>query len=71
MIDGMSIVASPLARDIRTVWKVERHPIPKRRKQWCVVKSTIDQPGMYIIGMTAFVHPDLVEKLKSQEIRHG
>lgn len=61
---GVRVVAHPLAREVRDEWKVERHPIPKKRRQWRVVKHHIDRPGAYQIGNTIYMHPDLVAKLK-------
>jgi NAD-dependent oxidoreductase involved in siderophore biosynthesis len=63
-LTGMRIVPHLLAREVRDEWKVERHPIPKKRKQWSVVKHHIDRPGCYQIGNTFYMHPELVEKLK-------
>ena len=61
---GLNIVLHPLAREVRDEWRVERHPIPKRRRRWRVVKHRIDRPGAYQIGNTIYMHPDLVEKLR-------
>lgn len=61
---GLKIVAHPLAREVRDEWRVEAHPIRKRRRNWRVVKHHIDRPGAYQIGNTIYMHPDLVAKLK-------
>lgn len=63
MLAGMRVVSHPLARDVRDLWKVERHPIPKKRRNWRVVKHHIDRPGCYQVVDTFYMHPDLVEKL--------
>lgn len=62
---GLNIVPHTLAREVRDEWKVERHTIPKRRRQWHVVKHRIDRPGAYQIGNTIYMHPELVEKLRT------
>lgn len=63
-LHGLNIFSHPLARDIRTEWKVERNPIKKKRKGWRVVKQHIDRPGCYQIGNTLYMHPELFEKLR-------
>jgi hypothetical protein len=60
---GLNIVAHPLAREVRDVWKIERHPTWKRRRRWCVVKHHIDRPGAYQCGNTIYMHPELVAML--------
>ena len=60
---GLLIVPHPLARERRVEWKVEPWPIKKRRRNWRVVKHHIDQPGVYQVGNTIYMHPDLVAKL--------
>lgn len=60
---GMKVVSTPLAREVRDEWRVERHPLPKRRRQWRVVKHHIDKPGCYRVGDTFYMHPDIVAQL--------
>lgn len=62
---GLMVVPHRLAREVRDEWRVEAHPIPKRRRRWRVVKHHIDRPGAYRAGNTLFVHPDLMEQLKA------
>jgi hypothetical protein len=64
---GLQIVSAPQAREIRDEWRVERHPIKKRRRQWRVVKHRIDRPGAYQIGDVIYMHPDLIVKLKNSK----
>jgi hypothetical protein len=64
MLAGMRVVPHPLAREVRDEWKVERHPTPKKRRQWRVVKHHIDRPGCYQVGDTFYMHPELMEKLR-------
>jgi hypothetical protein len=63
MLAGVKIVPHQLARDVRTEFKVQRMPIQKKRKAWRVVRVDINRPGVYVIGDTIFMHPDLVAKL--------
>jgi hypothetical protein len=53
-----------MAREVRTEWRIEKHPTKKRRKQWHVVKHTIDRPGMYRAGNTIYAHPEIVAQLR-------
>lgn len=62
-LNGMNIVSHPLAREVRDEWRVERHPIPKHRRGWRVVKHRIDRPGAYMVGTTIYMHPELVAQL--------
>ena len=66
MLKGMRVVSHPLAREVRDEWKVERNPIPKRRRQWRVVKHHIDRPGCYKVCDTFYMHPELIEKLRAK-----
>ena len=61
---GMNIVSTPMAREVRTEWRVERHPTKKSRKQWRVVKHEINRPGAYQSGNTIYAHPDVIEQLR-------
>ena len=60
---GLKIVPHTLAREVRDEWRVEKHPIPKRRRKWRVVKHHIDRPGCFQMGDTLYMHPDLIAKL--------
>lgn len=64
-IYGLDVVSAPMAREVRTEWRVERHPTKKRRRNWLVVKHKIDRPGMYRSGNTLFVNPELLSKLNA------
>ena len=66
LVNGMRIIPNPLARDVRYEWKVEPHPIPKKRKRWRVVKHYINRPGCYVMGNTLHMHPDLIAELRNQ-----
>lgn len=48
---GIKVISSPLVPGHRTVYRVERHPIKKRRRQWHVVKR--QEPVAYMIDMAA------------------
>ena len=63
---GLKIVPHQLAREVRDEWRVEKHPTQKRRRQWRVVKHHIDRPGAYKMGSTIYMHPELVDLLRSQ-----
>ena len=63
-IYGLDVVSAPMAREVRTEWRIERNPRKKRRRNWLVVKHQIDRPAMYRSGNTLFVHPELLAKLK-------
>lgn len=65
---GLKVVSSPYAREIRDEYRVERVPIPKRRRRWRVVKHHIDRPCAYILtGGTAVLHPELLAALRNIE----
>ena len=59
MLLGLQIVYSPVAREVRTWFTVERTAIKKRRRGWRVVKHHIDRPGCYRMGNTLVMHPDV------------
>lgn len=61
---GVNIVPHALAIEARDEWRVEAHPIRKRRRNWRVVKRHIVKPSAYQIGNTIYMHPDLVARLK-------
>ena len=64
IINGFQIIPHPLARDVLDVWRVEKNPVLKRRRNWRVVKHRIDRPGAYRIGSVIYMHPDLVKELQ-------
>jgi hypothetical protein len=64
LLSGIRIVPNKLALDVRFEWKVERHPTPKKRRQWRVVKHRIELPGCYQVGDMFYVHPELIERLR-------
>ncbi len=66
LFNGIEIIPHQLAREVRDEWRVERHPFPKKRKQWRVVKHHVDRPGCFQIGTKLFMHPDLVAQLRKE-----
>lgn len=64
MLNGMKVLVSPHATKNVSVWAVERNPIPKRRRNWRVVRKTITEPVAYKMGETLIVHPTIFDKLK-------
>lgn len=63
---GMRIVTTPMARDIRTEFKVQRLGGNRRRKRWFVQRVEINRPAVLQSGNTLFMHPDLFALLKEQ-----
>ena len=63
MWNGIKIVPHPLAREVRTEFKIARWPLRKRRSSWMVQRVEINRPGCLQIGDTLYMHPDLVAKL--------
>jgi hypothetical protein len=61
---GLAVVPSPHAREVRIEFRVERMPIKKRRRGWRVVRHQIDRPGCYRAGNILFIHPELLESMK-------
>jgi len=64
--NGIPIMVNELAREVRDEFKVERNPIPKRRRGWRVVKHHIDRPGCYQMGGTFVMHPEVYQRLVAQ-----
>ena len=63
---GMKIVPHPLAREVRTEFKVKRHATrDKKRKNWRVLQVEINRPGCYQVGNVLYMHPELIAKLPS------
>lgn len=63
---GMGILVSPLARETRTEFKVTTWATRnKKRKNWRVLRVEINRPGMYRMGNTLVMHPDVYEKLRA------
>lgn len=72
MLNGMRVLVSPHATKNVSVWAVERNPIPKRRRNWRVVRKTTTEPVSYMMDGTLIVHPTIFEKLKQlPENHHG
>ena len=64
MFNGVQIISSPLAREIRTEFKVAAWPTRKKRKGWMVQRVEINRPGCYRMGDMLVMHPDLIARLK-------
>lgn len=62
-IGGLKVVSSPLATQL--CWKVQRHPIHKRRRGWNVVK--VAEPACWQMGGTLVMHPALIARLREKE----
>ena len=61
---GLKVVANELCASYRTEFKVERHPIKKRRRNWRVVRHTVrDISRTIVVGDTVYMHPEVFEKL--------
>ena len=67
---GMNVVSTQMAREVRTEWRVERHPTKKRRKQWRVVKHEINRPCAYQSGNTIYAHPAVIEQMRLQSLNY-
>jgi len=65
MFNGLQIIASPLARDVRTEFKVARWPLRKKRSSWMVQRIEINRPGCWQVGDTLYMHPELIAKLRA------
>lgn len=66
MLNGLDIVAHPLALDVRDEWRVEPWPRRKRRRGWRVVKHRTERPGAYRIGNTIYAHPEIIATLRKE-----
>lgn len=66
MLNGIKVITHPLAVETIVTFKVARHPIQKRRRNWHVVRLVNVQPCAYMVGDVMYAHPDLVQKLKMQ-----
>ena len=65
---GLKIVPHPLARDVRTEFRVARWMTrDKKRKNWRVLRVEINRPGCYQVGDTLYMHPELIAKLPRHE----
>lgn len=64
---GMRIITNPLAREVRTEFKVTPWPLRKRRKSWMVRRVEINRPGCYALGDTLVMHPELYAKIAAQQ----
>jgi len=64
---GLNIVPHPLAREIRTEFKVSRWATrDKKRKCWRVMRVEVNRPCALKVGNTLFMHPDLIAHLPQQ-----
>jgi hypothetical protein len=63
MFNGLRIIPHPLAREVRVEFRIERHPIAKRRRRWRVRRVEIIRPGCIQTGGILYMHPDLIAKL--------
>jgi len=65
---GLKIVPHPLAREVRTEFKVTRWATrDKKRKNWRVMRIEINRPSCIKVGDVLYMHPDLVSKLPKQQ----
>ena len=65
MFNGLHIVPSMMAREVRTTFKVSRWPgRNKRRNGWRVERVEVSRPGAYTNGSTIYMHPELIAKLQ-------
>jgi hypothetical protein len=60
---GLDIYANDLCAHTRVTWSVERHPLPKHRRQWRVVRREAQEPTMYQMGRKIYAHPTIVAQL--------
>ena len=64
---GLKIVSHPLARDVRTEFKVACCGPRRKRGRYCVKRIEINRPGCVQVDDTLYMHPELVAKLRAGE----
>jgi len=62
---GTRIHSNPLCIKVEVTWRIERHPIRKRRRNWRVVRHEASTPCAFKLADGSVVmHPDLYSQLK-------
>ena len=65
IFSGLRIVESPNAETLKVWHTVERHPRPKRRRQWRVMRHERRDPCAYkLYDGTLVVHPALMDRMR-------
>ena len=64
-LHGLNVVPHPLAETVRVTFTVERIAL-RRRRRYFVKRTEVREPGCYQSGITLYMHPTLVAKLKAQ-----
>ena len=67
-LNGVKVVSSSLAIELTHEFRIEKHPIQKRRKQWRIVKHHIEIPKAFMINGICYMYPLLIEKLKAATV---
>ncbi len=69
MFNGLFVVATEMARDVRTEFRVARcGRWNRKRKRYFVERIEINRPGCYKAGNRLYMHPTLVENLKKGDL---
>lgn len=66
-VDGMCMLGVSVSQSLLAVkqeGKVQKHPIPKRRRGWRVVRVSV--PCAYQMGDRLVVHPTIYEQMKRE-----
>lgn len=64
---GMTTIPHPLAEKVERVASITRNPTTKRRRRWRLRYEEKRTPCAFVFGNLAYVHPALIERLRSAQ----
>ncbi len=69
-LGGVKEFVNPLCETVKVWHTVERHPIPKRRRQWTIRRNEKREPSIFRTPQGIYMHPTLYEQLRIATKEH-